>query len=405
MDTESAKDMVKVASSNLFSRILIAITLLLLVGVFMALGACSSSENKTTFTAGGPGSPSAASGDGVVTLSWSAVTGAASYKLYWNTTGRVSTADVSIPVTGVTYTHTGLINGVSYYYRISALTGGGVESPLSDETSATPRQSKPATPSGLSAVTSSGQVALAWQASARATAYKLYWNTTGGVTSADQRVEVPKLSYTHTGLTNGTTYRYRVSAINDAGESELSGEISATPGGGGGGGGGGSGSAYNSEEFYEFPTAGKADWSVGVVTFSITGLAFDMLPRGKDYFLFMAKFVTPNGNEGNFQMNIADLTPRLISQRFDGTCPRFCEQQNIGDINWLINEVYSFRFDWNSSTVTCVIKDSGGNIMFDGFVNTWGTFAGVSFVRVGNGVLPPYLGVGYPITVIAPTMQ
>lgn len=407
MTPESAKDRARGATSNLLSRIIIAITLLLLAGVFMTLGACSVTENKVTFTAGGPGSPAAASGDAMVMLSWSAVTGASSYKIYWNTKGGVTTADASMAVTGVTYTHTGLINGVSYYYRISAVTGGGVESPLSDETSATPRQPKPATPQGLTAETSSGQVVLTWQATARATSYKLYWDTTGGVTSADQHIPVTGLSYTHTGLTNGTAYYYRVGAVNDAGESDLSGEVSATPtaSGGGGGGGGGAGTSYNAGEWHEFPTGAKSDWSSGVVTFSITGLAFDMLPAGKDYFLFMAKMVTPNGMEGNFQINIADLTPRLISQRFDGTCPRFCEQQDIGDIQWLIDETYSFRIEWNTSTVTCVIRDSGGNTMFNGSVNTWGAYAGAEFVRVGNGVLPPYPGLAYPINVIAPAMQ
>jgi uncharacterized spore protein YtfJ len=46
-------------------------------------------------------------------------------------------------------------------------------------------------------------------------------------------------SYTDTGLTNGQTYYYHVSAVNGNGEGSLSNEISATPEIGGSSGGGG----------------------------------------------------------------------------------------------------------------------------------------------------------------------
>jgi hypothetical protein len=407
MTTESAQNNVKGASSSLFPRILIAISLLLLIGFFMALGACSTSDNKVAFTGGGPTSPTAASGDATVILKWTAVAGASSYKVYWNTKGGVTTADESIQVTDTTYTHKDLTNGTRYYYRICGLTGGGVESPLSEETSAMPSKPKPATPVGLTATASSSQVALAWQAVDGAVSYNLYWNTAGQVTLTDQHLSATGVSYVHTGLTNGRAYHYRVTSVNVSGESDLSDEVSATPIASSPPPPGGGGTSYNSGKWYEFPTSGKTDWSKGVITFSITGLDYSMLPIGKDYFLFMARFVTPNGNEGNFELNLADLSTRLISQRFDGGCSgrTFCEQQNIGNVSWVSSEVYSMRFEWNDTIVQCDIKDSAGNIVFSGSVNTWGAYASVDFVRAGNGVIPPYPGVPFPITVISPVLH
>lgn len=406
MTPESPKEYGKRALSALVSRIFIAITLLILAGIFMALGACSTSESNVTFTAGGPGSPTAAGGDAVVTLEWSSVTGASSYKIYWNNKGGVSATDTSIADVSTPYKHTGLTNGTRYFYRIAALTGGGTESPLSDEASAIPRQPKPSTPKGLAATATPGEVALTWHAAARAASYKIYWNITGSVTSEDNAIEAAGLSYKHTGLTNGETYYYRVSAVNDTGESDLSAQVSALPSAGGGGGGG-AGNHYDAGEWYAFDASVKTNWSRGIVTFSITGLDYSAIPMGagQDFFLFMAKLTGGGGQEANFHYNIADRIPRLISQRFDGTCSPFCEQQSRGDVNWRADETYSFRFEWTASTVTCLVKDSSGTTVHDGSVDTFGAFTGVEWVRIGNGVLPPYPGLSDAIAVIAPALQ
>ncbi|MFQ5597123.1 MAG: fibronectin type III domain-containing protein [Nitrospiria bacterium] len=86
---------------------------------------------------GGPQNVQATAGNGKVTISWDAVAGATSYNLYWNTTGGVTTADNQI--TGVTspHIHTGLTNGTTYYYIVTAVTASG-EGPPSAEVSATP---------------------------------------------------------------------------------------------------------------------------------------------------------------------------------------------------------------------------------------------------------------------------
>ncbi|MFF4388499.1 chitinase [Streptomyces sp. NPDC001552] len=91
----------------------------------------------------------------------------------------------------------------------------------------------PAAPTGLTAsATSSNAVALSWSAVPGATSYTVHRDGAAplSVTSASAAV---------TGLAAATTYTFRVSAVNAAGESPQSAPASATTPGGGGGGGGG----------------------------------------------------------------------------------------------------------------------------------------------------------------------
>jgi hypothetical protein len=90
-------------------------------------------------------------------------------------------------------------------------------------------------PSGLSAAAGDSQVALSWSASAAATSYHVKRSTTAG--GPYLTVACPtSTSYTDSGLANGTTYYYVVTAVftsspNLGGESAFSGEASAQPGG------------------------------------------------------------------------------------------------------------------------------------------------------------------------------
>ena len=80
---------------------------------------------------------SATGANGKVTLAWSTVGGASSYNIYTNTTGSVTTSDTLISNATISYVHTGRTNGVTYYYRVSAVSSTG-EGPLSNEVSAKP---------------------------------------------------------------------------------------------------------------------------------------------------------------------------------------------------------------------------------------------------------------------------
>ncbi len=88
--------------------------------------------------------------------------------------------------------------------------------------------SAPPPPTGLTPTAGNAQVALTWNASSGATSYNVKRSTTSGGPYTTI-TNVATTSYTDTGLANGTTYYYVVSALNSNGESANSGQVSATP--------------------------------------------------------------------------------------------------------------------------------------------------------------------------------
>ena len=88
----------------------------------------------------------------------------------------------------------------------------------------------PATPGGLAGTPGNSQAVLSWVASLGATGYNLKSSTTTGGPYAVVASNLTSLIYTNTGVINGTTYYYVVSAQNPAGESTNSPQVSVTPG-------------------------------------------------------------------------------------------------------------------------------------------------------------------------------
>jgi len=88
----------------------------------------------------------------------------------------------------------------------------------------------PSAPTGLSASAGSAQVTLSWTATAGAAGYNIYrGTTTGGESTTAISTGVTTTNFVDTGRTNGTTYYYKVKAVNSAGTSGYSNEASATP--------------------------------------------------------------------------------------------------------------------------------------------------------------------------------
>ena len=168
---------------------------------------------------------------GQVTISWTAVTGATSYNIYWSSTPSLT------PVTGnlianVTspYIHTGRSASTTYYYIVTAVNASGESAPslqTQATTAATPMP--PSAPTGVTAVGGTNQVTVSWATVTGATSYNLYWSTAPGVTPANGTLITNVTSpFVHMGRAASTIYYYIVTALNAVGPSTPSVEVSAT---------------------------------------------------------------------------------------------------------------------------------------------------------------------------------
>ncbi len=184
----------------------------------------------------GPTNLTVTPGNTGATLSWTASTSGSptSYTIY---RGTISDGEAVAPVgtvsgTTTTFADTGLTNGKTYFYNVAANNSVGV-SPDSNEVSVVPAGTVtvPPTPAGLVATAGNGSVALSWTASAGATSYSVYRGTAAGGESSTAVGTSTTTSFTDSGLTNGTTYYYTITASNSAGTSAHSSEVHAAPSG------------------------------------------------------------------------------------------------------------------------------------------------------------------------------
>ena len=73
-----------------------------------------------------PTQPVAVGADGMVTLNWTAPAGATSFNVYRGTTaGGEGTTPIATGLTGTTLVDTGLADGQTYYYQVTAVDTGG----------------------------------------------------------------------------------------------------------------------------------------------------------------------------------------------------------------------------------------------------------------------------------------
>ena len=80
-------------------------------------------------------------------------------------------------------------------------------------------------PDNLTASGTSTSVTLKWNAVTDASSYILYWDNVSGIDSSDNDFNnITNDNYTHNNLDNGTTYYYKVAAVNSSGTGTLSSE-------------------------------------------------------------------------------------------------------------------------------------------------------------------------------------
>ena len=206
------------------------------VGESPASAQTSATPAAPTTAPGAPTNLRATAGNARVEVSWTAVSGATRYTIYYSTSmiSDLTAAGVnSVSVTGIgttTTTVTNLTNDTLYYFRVTASNAVG-ESPASAQTSATPT-APPGAPTGLRVTAGNGQMTVSWAQVSGATRYTVYYSTStfSDITASTViSVSANGTSATITGLTNGTQYYVRVIASNAAGESAASAQISATP--------------------------------------------------------------------------------------------------------------------------------------------------------------------------------
>ncbi|WP_128895713.1 Kelch repeat-containing protein [Longirhabdus pacifica] len=106
--------------------------------------------------------------------------------------------------------------------------GGATENILSTVEIYTP-ESNVATPLNLTATAGDAKVTLNWNEVTDADTYNVYRSLTSGGSYTSVATNVYGTSYVDSPLTNGTTYYYVVTAVNEDGESAYSNEASATP--------------------------------------------------------------------------------------------------------------------------------------------------------------------------------
>ncbi len=177
-----------------------------------------------------------ASGDsGSVILTWTPHTKAASNTIYWGTETGVTAQSNAIPnVTGTSYTHANLTNGTVYYYAMTSTDSLGIISALSTEVKATAGGDGP---QNVVATPGAGQIVLTWDVIKGAAAYGVFADTSSGITEKSTELSGGKLttnSFTHTSLTTGTTWYYKIGAWVETSKGKyelfLSKEVSATVG-------------------------------------------------------------------------------------------------------------------------------------------------------------------------------
>jgi hypothetical protein len=215
----------------------------------------------------------------------------------------------------------------------------------------------PSTPVGLSAAAGNTQVSLSWTASSGAVSYNVKRSTSSGGPYATTVTGIAATRYTDTGLTNGTTYFYVVSAINSCGESGNSNQASAAPST--------TPPLPGTADFVTSDTSTEGSWHgvYGADGYSVAN-DFQSLPA---YALFAVQ------NQLNYTWAASTADPRAL-QTGSGTGRIAATWYNSStfsfDVNFIDGSTHRFALyvlDWDSNTraETIQIVDANSNAVLD----------------------------------------
>ena len=156
-------------------------------------------------------------------LTWSAVSGAASYRVY-RSESRGTGYSLLGTTTSTSYVNTGAAVGKTYYYRVKAVNSAGTSaySNIVSGTARTPAPAAPVLKGGTSSA--SGKPQLTWAAVDGAAKYDVYRsNRADGTFSKVGSTD--KTTYVNTGAVQGVTYFYKIRAVGASGASGFSNTV------------------------------------------------------------------------------------------------------------------------------------------------------------------------------------
>ena len=146
---------------------------------------------------------------GKVQLTWDAVEGAISYKVY-RATSKEGKYSLMKTLTSTVYTNTNATAGKYYYYKVVAVAADGTTSAPSNIVGRTCDLPQPVVTASNNAKT--GKVKLTWEPVEGAVVYKIYRSTTKNGTYSLMKSTTTN-AYTNTNAVAGTKYYYKVVAV------------------------------------------------------------------------------------------------------------------------------------------------------------------------------------------------
>ncbi len=217
-----------------------------------------------------------------IDITFKAVPDAKSYKLYFSTQPEVEKTSSFKTLSSNTYSHQGLEEGTTYYYRLSTVSGV-YESSLSTEVEATTTDSSEnsapqrlqqlSTPTNIQILlTTSNALRIGFDALKEAQSYRLYYSKDSNVTKNSHFVTSVKNVFDYKNLENNTTYYFRISALSENQESTLSDLLNAT-----------------TQDRFAIPISYPTNIKTENISFAHLTISFDSVPMAQSYKIYFSQ--------------------------------------------------------------------------------------------------------------------